>query len=370
MEENFLIKIITRLKSEALFLTATGFALLTSFIVMPKFSYIDTHVLMVLFNLMVVVELYKKESILDYIAINFLKRYTNQRVICGALILLVFFFSMFLTNDVALITFVPLTIIIGKKSNFSVLKIVILETIAANLGSALTPMGSPHNIYIYSKYAPNPITFLEITFGISLIGLLLLFIINIFTPKNELIFELESPALNTNTNVFMATLIFILILLNIFLKFSIEYITFLTITYLIYKKEDILSKLDWVLLATFISFFIFVGNLSNMPPVRKLMFSLLSEKSSVYLLGIGLSQFISNVPAAILISEFTNEWKPLLLGVNIGGIGTLIASLASLISYKLYTLEYPEDKKAFVKEFSILNFSILILMGTLFYYFL
>ena len=363
-------KEIKRLKAEALFLTATSFAIFTSFIVLPKFSYIDTHVLMVLFNLMVVVELYKKERVLDYIAINFLKRYTNQRVISGALILLVFFFSMFLTNDVALITFIPLTIIIGKKSNFSVLKIVILETVAANLGSALTPMGSPHNIYIYSKYAPNPLTFLEITFGISLVGLLILFIINIFTPKNELLFELEPPTLNKNSNVFMASLIFGLILLNIFLKFSIEYVTFLTLTYLIYKREDILAKLDWILLATFVSFFIFVGNLSNMPPVRILMFSLLSQESSIYLMSIGLSQFISNVPAAILISEFTDKWKPLLLGVNIGGIGTLIASLASLISYKLYTLEYPHEKKNFIKEFSIINFSILILMGSLFYYFL
>ncbi|WP_293720182.1 SLC13 family permease [uncultured Cetobacterium sp.] len=152
-------ELFNRLKSESLFLIATLFAALSSFISLPKFSYIDTHVLMILFNLMVVVELYKKESILDFIAISFLKKYNNQRVICAALIFLVFFFSMFLTNDVALITFVPLTIIIGKKSNFSTLKIVILETIAANLGSALTPMGSPQNIFIFSKFAPSAIEF-------------------------------------------------------------------------------------------------------------------------------------------------------------------------------------------------------------------
>ncbi|MGL5427911.1 MAG: SLC13 family permease, partial [Cetobacterium sp.] len=112
-------ELFNRLKSESLFLIATLFAVITSFISLPKFSYIDTHVLMILFNLMVVVELYKKENILDFIAISFLKKYSNQRVICAVLIFLVFFFSMFLTNDVALITFVPLTIIIGKKSNFS-----------------------------------------------------------------------------------------------------------------------------------------------------------------------------------------------------------------------------------------------------------
>ena len=365
-----LINLFSKLKSESLFLIATFFAIITSFIILPKFSYIDTHVLMILFNLMVVVELYKKENVLDFIAINFLKKYNSQRIICAALIILVFFFSMFLTNDVALITFIPLTIIIGKKSNFSTLKIVILETIAANLGSALTPMGSPQNIYLYSKFAPAPIEFFKITFGISTVGLIILLLINFFTPKDELIFELETPIFKKNINVFVSTAIFVSVLLSIFFKLPIIFITIFNIGYLTYKKENIFQKIDWILLATFISFFIFVGNLSNIELIRSWMFNLLSESTQVYFTGIILSQFISNVPAAILISEFTTKWQPLLLGVNIGGLGTLIASLASLISYKFYISEFPEEKRKFFILFSILNFSILILMGSLFTFFI
>lgn len=370
LNKSLLINLLNKLKSESLFLIATFFAIFTSFFNLPKFSYIDTHVLMILFNLMVVVELYKKENVLDFIAINFLKKYNNQNIICAALIILVFFFSMFLTNDVALITFIPLTIIIGKKSNFSTLKIVILETIAANLGSALTPMGSPQNIYLYSKFAPTPAEFFKITLGISTVGLIILLSINFFTSKEELIFELETPVLKRNINIFASTIIFVSVLLSIFFKLPIIYVTLFNIGYLTYKKEDIFHKIDWILLATFISFFVFVGNLSNIELVRNWMFNLLSESTQVYFSGIILSQFISNVPAAILISEFTNKWQPLLLGVNIGGLGTLIASLASLISYKLYVSEFPEQKGKYFFLFSILNFSILVLMGSLFVLFI
>ncbi|MGL4935128.1 MAG: SLC13 family permease [Cetobacterium sp.] len=363
-------ELFNRLKSESLFLIATLFAVITSFISLPKFSYIDTHVLMILFNLMVVVELYKKENILDFIAISFLKKYSNQRVICAVLIFLVFFFSMFLTNDVALITFVPLTIIIGKKSNFSTLKIIILETIAANLGCALTPMGSPQNIFIFSKYAPSAFEFFKVTIGISALGLVILLAINFFTPKDQLSFELDIPILNKNLNVLFSSTIFILVLMNIFFKFPITYVTLLNLTYLILRKENIFKELDWLLLATFVSFFIFVGNLSNITFIKEIMTNLLATDLGIYLTGIFMSQIISNVPAAILISGFTAEWKPLLIGVNIGGLGTLIASLASLISYKLYLDEYPEDKKEYFKVFSILNFSILILLGSLFILFI
>ena len=366
MKKNLYIKSLNRLKSEFVFLIATFLAILTSFINIPKFSYIDMHVLVILFNLMIVVELYKKENVLDFIAIHFLKKYNNQKIICTALIILVFFFSMFLTNDVALITFVPLTIIIGKKSNFSTLKIVILETIAANLGSALTPMGSPQNIYIYSKFHLSLFQFFKITFGISLIGLIILLIINMFTPKDTLTFELEVPTLRKNTNVFAATAIFFTVLVCIFLELPIKYITTFSVAYLFLKKEKIFYKIDWILLATFVSFFIFVGNLSNIEYIRNLMLKLLSEPKQIYFSGIALSQFISNVPAAILISEFTNNWQPLLVGVNIGGLGTLIASLASLISYKLYVNEFPKEKRKYFILFSILNFSILIIMATIF----
>lgn len=359
-----------KLKSETLFLIVTFLAIITSFIIKPKFSYIDTHVLMVLFNLMIVVELYKKEAILDYIAINFVKKYTNERVICAALLILVFFFSIFLTNDVALITFVPLTIIIGKKSNFSTLKIIILETIVANLGSAFTPLGSPQNLYIYSKYSLSPLDFIKSIFAISLLGLFLALAINFFTPKNKLKIKLETPTFNKNINVIVATLILIAVLINIFFKFPIIYITIFNILYLFFKKENVYFKIDWILLATFVSFFIFIGNLSNINIIKEYIAPLLSTETEVYFAGIALSQIICNVPATILIAEFTDKWKPLLLGVNLGGMGTLIASFANLISYKLYINSFPNEKKRYLILFYIINFILLIGMSLLFYFFI
>lgn len=362
--------IIKKLKSETVFIIATIFAVVTSFIVMPKTSYIDIHVLMILFNLMVVVELYRKEDILDAIAIKFLKKYKTQREISRVLILLVFFFSMFLTNDVGLITFVPLTIIIGKKANFSVLKIVILETIAANIGSSFTPMGNPQNLYIFSKYGISPLEFFKVTWTMSILGLMFLMLINLKTPKNQLKFDLKEITINKNIDVLFASGIFIFILFSIFLNIPVSLLTIATFSYLVIRRDKTIFKLDWILLATFVSFFIFVGNISNIPIIKDRMLSILSEKKSIYLSSIFFSQIISNVPTAILVSEFTTKWKPLLVGANLGGMGTLIASLASLISYKLYINEYLEDKKRYIKLFTILNVILLFTMGFICYFFI
>lgn len=362
-------KILDKLRKETVFIIATFLALLTSIIRLPKLSYIDIDILMILFNLMVVVELYKREKVLDAIAIKFLKSYRNQRNIARVLILLVFFSSMLLTNDVALLTFVPLTMIIGKQAKFSILRMIILETIAANLGSSLTPMGNPQNLYIYSKYMLKSAEFFKVTAAVAIFGLCLLFVATLIIPRKKVIFNLEEIRVEKNSNVFVGSFIFLAVLVNIFFKLSILGITLCTILYLLYKRsKEVLLKIDWSLLATFISFFIFVGNLSNISFIKEYMLSILGEPSIVYFLSIGLSQIISNVPTAILISEFTPNWKPLLIGVNVGGLGTLVASLASLISYKIYTNEFQKDKKIYLKEFSILNIILLFLMSLVFYY--
>lgn len=360
---------VSKLKNETVFIIATLGAIFTSFFIVPDPKNINMHVLMILFNLMIVVEVYKKEKILDYIAIKFLKKYDNQRIISIVLLLLVFFSSMLLTNDVALITFVPLTIIIAKKSNFSPLRIIILETLCANIGGAMTPMGNPQNLYIFSKFSLSALDFFKVAGLVSIVGLLAVLILNIFTPDRKLKFMLEQPKISLNSNSVVATIIFCAVVISLFFRLDIKLITLVTTIYLIIKQYKTLFEIDWFLLATFVSFFVLIGNLSEMEFIRNIMKNILSTPHKVYVTSIISSQFISNVPAAILISEFTNEWRAILVGVNIGGFGTLIASLASVISYKLYINDFPKYKGLFLKDFTIINFSFLLFLGVSFYFF-
>lgn len=370
MELIFFKKIFFKAKNETVFLIATLGAFLTSFLVKPDSSDINLHVLMILFNLMVVVEIYKKEKVLDKIAINFLKKYDNQRLISAILLSLVFFSSMLLTNDVALITFVPLTLIISKKSNFNPLKLIILETLCANIGGALTPMGSPQNLFIFSKFNLTGNDFFKVSILLSVVGYISILFLNLFTPKDKLSLILKTPNLNNKNNVIAATIIFLAVISSIFFKLNISIITLSTILYIISQNKKKFLNIDWFLLATFISFFIFVGNLSEIHEIRQGMEKNLSSSHKIFFITIFSSQFISNVPAAILISEFTNDWRAVLLGSNIGSFGTLIASLASLISYKLYINEFPEEKNSFLKKFTVLNFGFLAFLTTIFYFFI
>lgn len=370
MLPNLYKNIKIKLKNETVFILATIGAILTSFFIKPNPENINTHVLLILFNLMIVVEIYKKEKILDYIAINFLKKYDNQRIISIVLLLLVFFSSMLLTNDVALITFVPLTLIIAKKSNFSPLRLIILETLCANIGGAMTPMGNPQNLYIFSKFSLSASDFFKAAGPVSTIGLISILILNLFTPDKKLNFSLTTPNIALNSNSITGTIIFCSVIISLFFRLDIKLITIITVLYLSIKQHKTLFDIDWFLLATFISFFILIGNLSEMSLIKSSMKSLLSTPHKIYITSIISSQFISNVPATILIAEFTNNWKAILIGANIGSFGTLVASLASVISYKLYINDFPAKKNIYLKDFTIINFVFLGFLGTLFYFFI
>ncbi|MGL6120901.1 MAG: SLC13 family permease [Fusobacteriaceae bacterium] len=361
-------KILKFIKTETIFFIATILAIITSFISPPKFSYINFHVILILFNLLVCVELFRKSDFLDSIATYFLSKNGGKRTIIILLNILVFLFSAILTNDVALITFVPLTIIIAKKANFSPLLAIILETLSANIGGSLTPMGSPHNLYIYSKYSLNSKEFFNITLPFCLIGLLIILIICYSTKNSRLDFELQKSPFKKDQKLFVGWVIFILVIFSIFFDTNIYAVTFLAVAYLLFLERDILKNIDYVLLLTFVSFFIFSGTFSNISFIREKMVSFLKTPSSVYFISVLASQIISNVPSAIVVSEFTQHWKVLLLGVNVGGEGTLIASLANLIAYKFYVVAYPEKKSKYLKIFSLINFGFLFLLYNIFYF--
>ena len=356
------------LKKECVLVIAVTLAILSSFISIPKMSYIDFNVLILLFNLMVVVAAFKELKVLDSIAIGLLKKCNTYTSISLALVFITFISSMIVTNDVALITFVPLSIVIVRKANINVLKIVIFQTLAANLGSSFTPMGNPQNLFIYSFYNLSPIDFFKITLPIVVLAVLFLVLLVFKDKKMNLSLDLEDVKIDNKRDVYLFGGLFLIILLSVFHVIDYKVTFLITIVMVLILNKKLFSQVDYSLLITFIGFFIFVGNISTMDVVKNFMEGILNSPKSTFLASVLSSQVISNVPATMLLSGFTDHFKELLLGVNIGGMGTLIASLASVISYKIYTSEFGNDN--YMKSFTFYNILGLIIFVPIAYMFM
>ena len=356
------------LKKECVLVIAVTLAILSSFISMPKLSYIDFKVLILLFNLMVVVAAFKELKVLDSIAIGLLKKCNTYTSISLALVFITFISSMIVTNDVALITFVPLSIVIARKANINVLKIVIFQTLAANLGSSFTPMGNPQNLYIYSFYNLSPIDFFKITLPIVVLAVLFLVLLVFKDKKMNLSLDLEDVKIDNKRDVYLFGGLFLIILLSVFHVIDYKVTFLITVIMVLILNKKLFSQVDYSLLITFIGFFIFVGNISTMDVVKNFMEGILNSPKSTFLASVLSSQVISNVPATMLLSGFTDHFKELLLGVNIGGMGTLIASLASVISYKIYASEFGNDN--YMKSFTFYNILGLVIFVPIAYIFI
>jgi len=367
-----MIKVIgDKLSEEIVLLISLVLVFITSFFSFPKLSYIDFKVLISLFNLMVVICAFEKLKVLDRIAINILLRHKNQRRVSLVLIFLTFFSAMLITNDVALITFVPITLIIARKAAFNPMKLVIMQTLGANIGSSLTPMGNPQNLFLLSFYNINGIEFFKTTILFVVLGALWLLLLNYRTTARELNFSFDLEDVkekNYIIKIILYILLFIFIILSVFNIVSYYAAFIATVILVSISDRELLLKIDYFLLVTFICFFVIIGNLSHIAVITDYMSSVLSSSSRVYIFSILFSQFISNVPCSILLAGFTKSWKELLLGVNIGGMGTLVASLASVISYKFYIKEYRD--KTYLIKFHKYNFISLIIFTLIIYFFI
>lgn len=348
--------IIRNLKNEVVFIGALILAIGTSFIAIPRLGYIDFKVLFSLFNLMLMVKAFEELKIMDKLAIEILSRYKNSRIVSFILISLTFISAMFVTNDVALITFVPLSLIIGKKAKIDVIDTIVFQTLAANIGSSLTPMGNPQNLFLFSYYKLHAGEFFKVTAPLVIIGGIWLFIINLKTKNIHLNFQLNSVKIEDKRKAIIYGVLFITIVMSIFNFIDYKLVSAVTIILVFIFDKELIMKVDYFLLATFIGFFIFIGNISNSEAIHLFMKHVLQSQEKTYFTAISLSQVVSNVPCAILLSGFTKNWREILLGVNIGGMGTLIASLASVIAYKLYVGDYPSRSKEYLIKFSTYNF--------------
>lgn len=270
---------------------------------------------------------------------------------------------MFVTNDVALITFVPLTLIIGQKAEIAKVETVILQTIAANIGSSLTPMGNPQNLFIFSYYRLGTMEFFSTVGLLAVMGIFLLGVFVFRMERQELKINLPKRPLKEYKKTAIWGIVFTIIIVSIMGGISYQLAFLAVLLTVLFSDRSLLLKIDYLLLFTFICFFIFIGNLSHIVAVHAFVHQVLHSTSSVYFGSILASQVISNVPASILLSKFTGDWQALLLGVNVGGLGTLVASLASLISYKLFSSDHMKARKEYLVKFTIYNFGFLIILA-------
>ena len=333
---------------------------------MQYLSYIDYRVLALLFCLMTVMEGFKSTGFFAAVAGKLLEKVKTFRQLYLVLVFLCFFTSMWITNDVALLTFVPFTVLVLRMTGLEqeMIPVIVLQTIAANLGSMTTPVGNPQNLYLYSISGMGIGAFLQTMGPLTLISAGLIFLICLihkdFPIRQGMLGKEIVGVRKAGENQVLAVLFFIS-LLSVFRILSWQLLLLIVLAFCIgikaFCKEKYLPlEADFGLLLTFVAFFIFIGNMGRICVVREVLSRVLNGRE--LLISFLCSQMISNVPAAILLSGFTQEYRGLLQGVNIGGLGTLIASLASLISYKFFAAESEQTPAAGTRGRYMLTFTI------------
>lgn len=340
----------------------------TSFIVPPSaeyLSYIDIRTLALLFSLMAVVSAFSRKGLLDVAAGFFVRRARSRRGLGLMLVLLCYISSMLITNDVALITFVPLALILMRDDKNAMMTTVVLQTVAANLGSMLTPFGNPQNLYLYSAYEMSGGDFFAAVLPVGGISLIAVLALCLLLPQTGLSVHAKKAeaGFRADASIYLLAVLFLLCVAAVLRFMPYPAAAAATVIVLLITDRQALKKVDYNLLVTFCFFFVFVGNLGRMETVKNLLGKLLLGRE--VLVSALTSQFVSNVPAALMLSEFTDNGKALVTGTNVGGLGTLIASMASLISFKLYVRTEGAQAKKYLGLFSLVNFGLLAVLLTL-----
>lgn len=351
---------------EAVFCVAAACAILTMLLIPPDreyLHYIDFRVLCLLLCLMAVVAGLKSIGIFHWLTNQLLRRIHNGRILSVTLVLLPFLCSMFITNDVALIIFVPFTLMLLSKLDCtkSMIPVTVLQTIAANLGSMATPVGNPQNLYLYAFYNMGIVDFFSVTLPLTAVSLITLSVFSLTLLPKELPEQTPEHAhISSIRDLTIYSILFILCLLTVFRIIPYPVTTAITIAALFLIDRKLLREIDYMLLMTFVCFFTVSENLGRIDSIRCFLQQLLQRNTLIT--AVGTSQVISNVPAAVVLSGFTDQWRQLLAGVNIGGLGTPIASLASLISMKYY-MAWPGTKLiGFLTYFIAANVTVLIVL--------
>ncbi len=373
-------KIIHFFRTETVLSIAWLLAICSAFLVHPSavyIDYIDFRTLGILWSMMIIMEGLSRNGFFDLVGEKLLSRTKTKFSLISILVFLCFFFSMLITNDVALLTFVPFTMYILKTGNqlSLLIPVVVFQTLAANLGSMLTPIGNPQNLYLYGlsgmsigAFVLRMLPYAALT---AVLLILSVFLLIKWDEKNETATSSNGPSvkeasLGSKKQILAYAILFVLALSVVIRITPYTVLVAIVLCTVFFLDRKVLLSVDYALLFTFIGFFIFTGNIGRMPSISSALTALVDGQEVV--VGILISQVISNVPAALLLSGFTDQLSNLILGVNLGGLGTLIASMASLISFKFVAHSYNEKKGAFFLFFTIMNLLYLIaLLGLWFF---
>ena len=353
------------LKDNAVLMIAILAAVVTSFIVPPDkeyLSYFDFKTLACLFSVLAVVCALRNIRFFYTLAKAIVRKFRNARWAILVLVYITFIGSMLIANDMALLTFLPLGYFIlhtTKKEKYLAFAF-IMQNIAANLGGMLTPFGNPQNLYLYSKFNIPDGEFVSIMFPPFIVAIVLITACCLIFVKSEPLEIEEKAAALPVGRVIIYLALFAVAIMMVFRFMPYQLGLIIIPLALFFLDREALKQVDYGLLFTFVFFFIFAGNMGRIDAVREFFSYLLNINTLVF--SAASCQVISNVPSAILLSQFTDNYRELLLGVNIGGAGTLIASLASLITFKEYTKQDPKHTLSYVLKFSAFNFAFLIIL--------
>ncbi len=373
-------KLINFVKKEMVLVVAVVLAIGSMFFVTPDaayIEYIDFRTLSILFCLMAVMAGLQQMGVFREIAEALLKKVQKIWQLVMILVMLCFFFSMLITNDVALITFVPFTFIILELLGEDVSKklmipVVVMQTIAANLGSMFTPIGNPQNIYLHGMSGMNIGSFLLLMLPYTLVSFILLAVYCLYLGKKCEKGDASAPlqAFQDMTerthlqggasDIVRYLLLFALSLMTVAGRIPYLVTLGIVLVVLVIFDRKLFAKIDYALLMTFVGFFVFIGNMGRVAAFRDFLQGMM--EGNEVMTAVVSSQVISNVPAALLLSGFTNHYEALIVGTNLGGLGTLIASMASLISYKYVVKENKCSKGAYFGFFTVANVVFLVIL--------
>ncbi|HHV50519.1 MAG TPA: citrate transporter [Clostridiales bacterium] len=365
-------KILKFIKKEAVMCVSLLLAIASIFFVplgREYISYIDFHTLIILLSLMIVMAGLRNLGVFSIIGSRMLQKTGNVRSLTIVLVMLCFMFSMFITNDVALITFVPFAIDVLAMAGLEeyLIRVIVLQTIAANLGSMLTPIGNPQNLYLYSLSGMGLGEFLLLLLPYTLVSFICLLACAVLTGRKNILVNMQPSHKLEKADKLKAAayiLLFLLALLSVARIVPVFVAGGVTLAAVLLLDRRVLRKPDYALLLTFVFLFVFIGNIRRIPEINAWLKSIINGNE--ILTSILASQVISNVPAAILLSGFTDNIPALLIGTNLGGLGTIIASMASLISFKYYGTTANKRNSAYLGVFTLLNLVFLAILYLLY----
>lgn len=330
-------------------------------------GFIDSKVILALIGLMVVIEALKSMGALNWLADRLTAITATKRQLVQALVGLAFVASMFLTNDVAILTLLPVFLLIANQAltKKELVFGTVLLILAANLGSSVFPTGNPQNIYLFSYYQLELLTFFGWVLPFFLVALFSLLSLTMLVPNQSFHIEQEKKQANISWKIspWFSLLMMLAYVTNLLTSW---WWVGLAVGLVLVSFPKVIKKVDYLLLGTFICFFFIVGNLAENEELAQFLRQSVQNASMTLWASAGVSQIISNVPAALLLAPFTDHGRAMVLGTNIGGMGTIIASLANLIGYKVFSVYSGDQKGRFFTYFSVVNFGLLAVFLLLF----